>query len=55
MDARMLRCVAALRFATLVRDERHQYRFLLEAGDALLYSNWRMLHARTVRRTRVRQ
>jgi gamma-butyrobetaine dioxygenase len=35
------------RFATLVRDERHQYRFRLEAGDFLLYDNWRMLHART--------
>jgi gamma-butyrobetaine dioxygenase len=35
------------RFAKLVRDERHQYRFLLQAGDFLLYDNWRMLHART--------
>jgi gamma-butyrobetaine dioxygenase len=35
------------RFARLVRDERHQYRFRLEAGDFLLYDNWRMLHART--------
>jgi gamma-butyrobetaine dioxygenase len=35
------------RFARLVRDERHQYRFRLEAGDFLVYDNWRMLHART--------
>ncbi|MDY7229706.1 TauD/TfdA family dioxygenase [Hyalangium rubrum] len=35
------------RFARLVRDERHQYRFLLQAGDFLIYDNWRMLHART--------
>ncbi|TQF14092.1 gamma-butyrobetaine dioxygenase [Myxococcus llanfairpwllgwyngyllgogerychwyrndrobwllllantysiliogogogochensis] len=35
------------RFATLVRDERHQFRFRLGAGDFLLYDNWRMLHART--------
>ena len=35
------------RFARLVRDERHQYRFLLQSGDFLLYDNWRMLHART--------
>ncbi|WPB76480.1 TauD/TfdA family dioxygenase [Archangium violaceum] len=35
------------RFARLVRDERHQYRLRLEAGDFLLYDNWRMLHART--------
>jgi len=35
------------RFAKLVRDERHQYRFRLEAGDFLIYDNWRMLHART--------
>jgi alpha-ketoglutarate-dependent taurine dioxygenase len=35
------------RFAKLVRDERHQYRFRLEAGDFLMYDNWRMLHART--------
>jgi gamma-butyrobetaine dioxygenase/trimethyllysine dioxygenase len=35
------------RFAKLVRDERHQYRFRLEAGDFLVYDNWRMLHART--------
>ncbi|WP_224368244.1 TauD/TfdA family dioxygenase [Hyalangium versicolor] len=35
------------RFARLVRDERHQYRFQLQAGDFLIYDNWRMLHART--------
>jgi gamma-butyrobetaine dioxygenase len=35
------------RFAKLVRDERHQYRFRLEKGDFLIYDNWRMLHART--------
>jgi gamma-butyrobetaine dioxygenase/trimethyllysine dioxygenase len=35
------------RFARLVRDERHQYRFRLEKGDFLIYDNWRMLHART--------
>ncbi|WP_246357348.1 TauD/TfdA family dioxygenase [Pyxidicoccus fallax] len=38
---------ASNRFARLVRDERHQYRFRLEAGDFLIYDNWRMLHART--------
>ena len=27
------------RFAKLVRDERHQYRFRLEAGDFLIYDN----------------
>lgn len=35
------------RFAHLVRAERHQYRLRLEAGDVLVYDNWRMLHART--------
>jgi gamma-butyrobetaine dioxygenase/trimethyllysine dioxygenase len=31
----------------LVGDPSHSYRFRLEAGDFLLYDNWRMLHART--------
>lgn len=35
------------RFAKLVRDPRHQYRFRLGAGDFLIYDNHRMLHART--------
>jgi gamma-butyrobetaine dioxygenase/trimethyllysine dioxygenase len=35
------------RFARLVRDPAHQYRFALAPGDALLYDNHRMLHART--------
>jgi len=35
------------RFARLVRQPEHQYRFLLRAGDFLLYDNYRMLHART--------
>lgn len=35
------------RFAELVRDERHHVRFLLGAGDFVLYDNHRMLHART--------
>jgi gamma-butyrobetaine dioxygenase/trimethyllysine dioxygenase len=35
------------RFARLVRDPRHQYRFALAPGDFLLYDNHRMLHART--------
>ncbi|AKQ64936.1 gamma-butyrobetaine hydroxylase, putative [Myxococcus hansupus] len=35
------------RFAKLVRDEHHQYRFRLGEGDLLVYDNWRMLHART--------
>jgi gamma-butyrobetaine dioxygenase/trimethyllysine dioxygenase len=35
------------RFARLVRDPRHQYRFALRAGDFVLYDNHRMLHART--------
>ncbi len=35
------------RFARLVRDPAHQYRFTLSPGDALLYDNHRMLHART--------
>ncbi|MFP2961363.1 TauD/TfdA family dioxygenase [Myxococcus sp. 1LA] len=35
------------RFAKLVRDEQHQYRFRLGEGDFLVYDNWRMLHART--------
>lgn len=35
------------RFADLVNDPRHQYRFLLQEGDFLLYDNFRMLHART--------
>jgi gamma-butyrobetaine dioxygenase/trimethyllysine dioxygenase len=38
---------AYARFTRLVRDPRHQLRFRLEAGDALLYDNFRMLHART--------
>ena len=38
---------AYARFTRLVRDPRHQLRFKLEAGDALLYDNARMLHART--------
>lgn len=35
------------RFARLVRDSRHQYRFLLNPGDFVVYDNHRMLHART--------
>lgn len=35
------------RFARLVRDPAHQYRFRLRPGDWLLYDNHRMLHART--------
>ncbi|MFO0606938.1 MAG: TauD/TfdA family dioxygenase [Polyangiales bacterium] len=35
------------RFARLVRDPAHQYRFTLAPGDALLYDNHRVLHART--------
>jgi alpha-ketoglutarate-dependent taurine dioxygenase len=35
------------RFARLVRDRAHQYRFTLAPGDVLLYDNHRMLHART--------
>jgi gamma-butyrobetaine dioxygenase/trimethyllysine dioxygenase len=35
------------RFARLVREPRHQYRFLLQPGDFVLYDNHRMLHART--------
>lgn len=35
------------RFARLVRDERHQYKVRLEAGDFLIYDNHRMIHART--------
>jgi len=35
------------RFARLVRDPRHQYRFLLNPGDFVIYDNHRMLHART--------
>jgi alpha-ketoglutarate-dependent taurine dioxygenase len=33
-------------FTRIVRDERHQYRFKLEAGDFVLYDNHRMLHGR---------
>ena len=35
------------RFAALTNDPCHQYRFLLQAGDFLMYDNYRMLHART--------
>jgi gamma-butyrobetaine dioxygenase/trimethyllysine dioxygenase len=35
------------RYAQIVRDPRHQYRFRLEAGDFILYDNHRMLHGRT--------
>ncbi|EYF03758.1 gamma-butyrobetaine hydroxylase, putative [Chondromyces apiculatus DSM 436] len=35
------------RFARIVRDQRHQYRFQLEPGDFVIYDNYRMLHART--------
>lgn len=35
------------RWERLVGDPRNSYRFRLEAGDFLLYDNWRMLHART--------
>jgi gamma-butyrobetaine dioxygenase len=35
------------RFARIVRDPSHQYRFSLRAGDFLVYDNHRMLHART--------
>jgi alpha-ketoglutarate-dependent taurine dioxygenase len=35
------------RFARIVRDPRHQYRFSLKPGDFLVYDNHRMLHART--------
>jgi alpha-ketoglutarate-dependent taurine dioxygenase len=35
------------KFAKIVRDPRHQYRFLLEPGDFVIYDNHRMLHGRT--------
>lgn len=35
------------RFERLVAEPRHQLRFRLEAGDFLLYDNFRMLHARS--------
>jgi len=35
------------KFAQIVRDPAHQYRFTLGAGDFVLYDNFRMLHART--------
>ena len=35
------------RWERLVTAPSHSYRFRLEAGDFLLYDNWRMLHART--------
>ena len=35
------------RWERLVSDPHHHYRFRLEAGDFLLYDNWRMLHARS--------
>lgn len=38
---------AYARFTRLVRDPEHRLRFRLDAGDALLYDNYRMLHART--------
>jgi alpha-ketoglutarate-dependent taurine dioxygenase len=38
---------AYTRFAAITNDPRHQYRFRLEAGDFVLYDNFRMLHART--------
>lgn len=34
-------------FASLVRDKKNQYRFLLNSGDFVLYDNHRMFHART--------
>ncbi|MCA9509919.1 MAG: TauD/TfdA family dioxygenase, partial [Myxococcales bacterium] len=37
---------AYARFVRLVNDERHRVAFRLEAGDFLLYDNFRMLHAR---------
>ena len=38
---------AYARFAGIVGDPRHQFRFELAAGDFLLYDNYRMLHARS--------
>jgi alpha-ketoglutarate-dependent taurine dioxygenase len=35
------------KFSELVRDRRNQYYFLLNAGDCVLYDNYRMFHART--------
>lgn len=35
------------RYAQIVRDPRHQYRFRLEPGEFILYDNHRMLHGRT--------
>jgi len=34
-------------FSNLVRDPKHQYKFLLNSGDCVLYDNHRMFHART--------
>jgi len=34
------------KFARLVRNPDHQYKFLLKSGDILIYDNHRMLHAR---------
>jgi gamma-butyrobetaine dioxygenase/trimethyllysine dioxygenase len=38
---------AYARFTRLVRDPRHQFRFLLSAGDFVFYDNARMLHGRS--------
>lgn len=35
------------KFAKIVRDPKHQYRFLLQPGDFVIYDNHRMLHGRT--------
>lgn len=35
------------KFAKIVREPQHQYRFLLQPGDFAIYDNHRMLHGRT--------
>jgi len=34
-------------FDSIVQDPKHQFRFLLNTGDFILYNNHRMFHART--------
>jgi gamma-butyrobetaine dioxygenase len=38
---------AFTRFATMLEDDQYQFKYLLKEGDAVLFDNRRVLHART--------
>jgi gamma-butyrobetaine dioxygenase len=46
---------ALKRFTDLLNDDKHTFEFSLEEGDAVLFDNRRVLHARTAFRSRTKE